>query len=232
MNYLDYIIIFIIVFYGLWGLAKGLKKLFFDLIGYAIAFISAIYLSPYLREFISSTAFYIKIQNGIYDTFSRISPTITHSIDTLKIPTNINELFLTEPGLRDVFSTFPGLKETLNNNIIALSGKPFLHTMTLYLIGILSILLIFIVVKVVFSIIVSITIMQYDSYPLAITNRILGLTIGIFIAICLVALSLQLLEAYSITISPVIAETIKDSKYGHIFTSFPILEWVQNIVPK
>ena len=232
MNYLDYMIICVIVFYGLWGFAKGLKKLVFDFIGYALAFAAAKYLSPYLTDFISETAFYNNIQNGIYDTFSRISPTITPSLDTLKIPSNINEIFVNEPGLRDVFSTFPGLKETLNNNIIALSGKPFLDTMTLYLIGILSILLIFIVVKVLFSVIISVTVLQYDPYPLALTNRILGFTIGIFTSICIIALTLQLLEAYSITISPVIADTITNSKYGHMFTSIPILQWIENVIPK
>ena len=232
MNYLDYIIIAGLIFYGLWGLAKGLTKLVFDFLGYVVAFLAAKYLSPFAIDYLQGTGVAVSIQESLYKTFSRISPTLTHSVETIKIPDNLTELISSEPGLRSVFNTYPTLRESIDQNIASLSGEPFMATLATYIIGIISIVIIFVVVKILFSVVVSIILSRNDQLPLAITNRILGMVVGVAVAIGLIALSLQLLETYSLTSSPVIAETIAHSKYGYLFTSLPLLEWLQNIMPK
>lgn len=232
MNYLDYIIIAILIFYGLWGLAKGFLKLILDLAGYVVAFFAAKLFSPYLIEYINGTAIPSHIQNSIYDTFARVSPTITRSLETIKIPDNINELIASEPGLRDVFATFPQIRESINSNIISLSGQPFMETITQYIIGILCAIAIFLVVKIVFSIVVSVFLSRQDHFPLAVTNRILGMAVGLVIAVCIISLGLQFAEAYSLASTPVLAETMANSKYGHLFTTIPLLDWIQSIIPK
>lgn len=232
MNYLDYVIIAIFIFYGLWGLAKGFLRLFLDLIGYVVAFFAAKLFSPYLIDWVNQTTLPSTIQNSIYDTFSRVSPNITRSLETLRIPENINELISKEPGLRDVFNTFPQIRDTINSNISDLAGQPFLETVATYILGILCAVTIFLVVKVIFSVIVSVFLSRQDQFPLAITNRILGLIVGLIIAVCIVSLGLQIAEAYSLASTPVLAETMANSMYGHLFTTIPLLDWILSIIPK
>ena len=232
MNYLDYIIIAILIFYGLWGLAKGFLKLILDLAGYVVAFLAAKLFSPYLIEYINGTMIPTHIQNNIYDTFARVSPNITRSLETMKIPDNINDLIAGEPGLSDVFATFPQIKTSINSNIASLSGQPFLETLTHYIVAILCAVAIFLVVKILFSIVASVFLSRQEHFPLAITNRILGMAVGLIIAVGIISLGLQFVEAYSLASTPVLSETLANSKYGHLFTTLPLLDWIQNILPK
>lgn len=231
MNYLDYIIIGLLLFYALWGLSKGFLKLIADLAGYILAFLAAKFLSPFLVEYLYKTPFPASIQENIYNTFSRISPEITPSVETITIPNNLSSLIESEPGLRSVFNTFPNLRETIDQNLSVLSGQPFMATITSYLVTIISILAIFLVVKILVSVVASIIFSRQDYFPLAFVNRVLGLVVGLATAILIVAFTLQIIEFYALASSPIFADTIARSRYGHHFTSLPLLEWLHQFTP-
>lgn len=232
MNYLDYIIIAIVVFYGLWGLAKGFLRLVLDLAGYIIAFMAAKWLSPYLIDYVQTTNIPNAIHTSLFDTFKRISPTLTSSIDNLKIQGSLDTLTQQEPALRDVFHQYPTLKEKVDANMIAMSGNSFMETITTYLVSILCVVAIFLLVKIIFSVITSIMLARQDYMPLAVTNRIFGMLTGLLVAGIVISFSLQLIQTYALTSSPVLSDTISQSKYGHIFTNIPILDYIQSIIPK
>lgn len=229
MNYIDYIIIGFIIFYALWGLSKGLLKIIFDLAGYIAAFFAAKLLSPALVDILKETQLSTVIQNQLYDTFNKLSPTLTRSIETVKIPENITELINSEPGLSKIFESYPKLFDSLQANIIKLSGQGFLESITGYILSIIAVLLIFIVVKVIISIIVSIILSRHDDLPLAFVNRLLGLVFGLVSAFILLSFAFQLGEIYALTTSPVLSNAIAHSQFGYLFTSVPILEWLSTI---
>lgn len=230
MNYLDYIIIAIFIFYGLWGLAKGILRIVLDLVGYIVAIIIAKLTSPLLISYINGTSFYGNVHNKIFDTFSRISPELGRSIETLKIPDNISEMITQEPGLRSVLHSYPKLQSAIESNLSTLYGRGFMEVVTEYVIAILSILVIFVFVKTLFSIAVSVILSRQDHLPLAITNRILGMVLGCFVALFIVTFTLQLIEVYSLASSPVLLDTISHSKYGHVFTSIPLLDFMTKLI--
>lgn len=230
MNYLDYIIIAIFIFYALWGLAKGLLRIVLDIAGYIVAIIVAKLTSPFLIEFLSGTSIYGNIHSKIYKTFSKVSPSLTRSIETIKIPNNFADMLQEEPGLRSIMNTYPKLQSAIESNIRTLNGRGFMEVVTEYILAIISLIAIFLVVKIVFSIIVSIILSNQDQMPLALTNRILGLTLGCIIALFIVTFSLQLLEAGSLAGSPALLDTISHSKYGHVFTSLPLLDFLTQLI--
>lgn len=230
MNYLDYIIIAIFIFYGLWGLAKGLIRILFDVVGYIVAIFAAKFLSPFLIDYLNGTSLYGSIHNRIFETFSKINTGIGRSVETITIPENMSSLLDKEPGLRSVMSSYPKLQSALESNISALNGRVFMEVITEYIIAIIALVAIFLLVKILFSIIVSIVLSSQDQMPLALTNRVLGMTLGCIIALFIVTFSLQLLEASSLASSPMILETISSSKYGHVFTSLPLLEFLSKMI--
>lgn len=229
MNYLDYLIIGIVVFYGLWGISKGLLKIVFDFLGYIVAFFAAKLLSPTLVSYITTTGIKDQIFSKISETFTKINPDLSQ-LETLKLPDNMSSLLQQEPELTKVLSEYPQIKSVLEDNMAKLSGQGILDVLTEYVIFIASILVIFIVTKLIYSIIISIVLSQREELPLAITNRILGLTLGLGIAFILLSFAFQLAEVYAITSSPVIANAIRDSKFGYLFTSVPLVEWLSQIV--
>jgi len=230
MNYLDYIIIAIFIFYALWGLTKGLLRIVLDLAGYVVAIVVAKLTSPFLIEFLNNTSIYGNIHNKIYDTFSKISPDLTRAVETIKIPNNLSNLLQQEPGLRSIMNSYPKLQSTIESNITALNGRGFMEVVTEYIVAIISLIAIFLVVKIAFSIVVSIVLSNQDQMPLALTNRILGMTLGCIIALFIVTFSLQLLEAGSLASSPALLDTISHSKYGHVFTSLPLLDFLAQLI--
>ena len=230
MNYLDYIIIAIFIFYGLWGLAKGILRIVLDLVGYVVAVIVAKLASPLLITYLNGTSFYGNVHNKIYDTFSRISPELGRSIETLKIPDSLSEMVQQEPGLRSVLHSYPKLQSTIEANMNSLYGRGFMEVVTEYMMAIISILAIFVFVKIIFSLVVSVILSRQDQLPLAITNRIFGMVFGCLVALFLVTFTLQLVEVYSMASSPVLLETISHSKYGHMFTSIPLLDFMTKLI--
>jgi len=59
----------------------------------------------------------------------------------------------------------------------------------------------------------------------------LGLILGIVIAVLIVGFSLQIVESYALASSPTFAETIAHSRYGHHFTGLPLMEWLHEFTP-
>lgn len=228
MNYIDYLIIGLVVFYALWGLSKGLVKIIFDFMGYVVAFFTAKLFAPQLAEILSKSALYVTIKDGIITTFEKISPDLSN-LQTLKIPGNLNDFIQSEPGIKEIFNSYPKLMDTMQKGITDFSGQGFIDTLASYVILVLSALILFLIAKVVFSIIVSIILSQRDEMPLAFINRILGLTFGLTIAFILLSFFFQLAEVYALTSSPVLTKAIETSKYGHYFTTLPLLEWLSNI---
>lgn len=230
MNYLDYTIIGILLFYSLWGLSKGLLKIILDFIGYIVAFFAAKFFSPLLVDYIQTTSFYTHIQNEILDTLNKLSPGISQTLPDVTLPSNMSTLLNQTPELNQVFNSFPGLLEKIQENISRLSGMNFLTVVTDYVILIISVILIFILAKIIYAIIISVLTSRREPMPLAITNRILGFAFGLGLAFVLLSFGLQLLEVFSITSSPVLSDAIATSKYGHYLTDIPLVEWVSKIV--
>lgn len=225
MNYIDYLIIGVILFYALWGLSKGLIKIIFDFIGYVVAFFTAKIFGPKLADILADGNLYNNIKTGIMSTFEKINPNLS-SLETIEIPSNLNDMLQTQPGIQDIFNTYPKLMDTMQAKISQISGQGFIETLTDYVVLIIAVVIIFLVAKVVFSIIVSIILAQRDELPLAFVNRIFGMALGITIAAILLSFAFQLAEVYSLTSSPVLASAVAESKYGHYFTSLPLLEWI------
>ncbi|MBN2793859.1 MAG: CvpA family protein [Clostridia bacterium] len=230
MNYLDYTIIAILLFYSLWGLSKGLLKIILDFVGYIVAFIAAKFLGPILVNFIQTTSFYTHIQNEILDTLNKLSPGISKTLPDITLPNNMDTLLIQAPELKQIFNGFPELLNKVEANIVKLSGMNFLTVITDYVVLVLSVILIFIVSKIVYSIVISIILSKKEPMPLAVTNRILGFTFGLAVAFFILSFSIQVLEAFSITSSPVLADAIATSKYGHYLTDIPLIELVSKIV--
>lgn len=230
MNYLDYFIIGFILLYSIWGLSRGLLKISLDFTGYIVAFILAKLFSPALMNFVSDTNIYGNIQNKIFETFTKISPDLTVSVETLKIPDSVSSLINQEPGINKILDNYPKLLEALEKNINKLSGQGFMDVITEYVVMILCVFLIFVFVKIVFSIITSVILSRRDSLPLAFSNRLLGMALGMITSLIILSFAFQFAEAYSLTTSPVLANTIAESKYGHLFTTVPILEWLSKFV--
>lgn len=230
MNYLDYTILAIVIIYGLWGLSKGLLKIIFDFVGYIVAFFSAKLFSPLLVSFINSSHFQSSIEDKLLNTFDSVSPGLNQSLGSITLPNNMPSLLNMEPKLQAIFDQYPKLFENLEKNISSLAGKNLLTTITEYVILIISVVILFIVVKIIYSIIVSIILSRQSQMPLALTNRILGLSFGLVISFILISFGIQLFEIYAMTSSPVLAEAIGESQYSHIFTSLPLLDWISKIV--
>lgn len=230
MNYLDYTIIGVIVFYGLWGLSKGLLKIILDFAGYIVAFFAAKLFSPMLVDYLVDTGIQTSIQNKLIETFNKIVPNISQSLESINLPSNLNTLLQQEPQLNKILESYPTLGDSLEQNMSELAGQGLFEVITEYILMILSIVAIFMLVKIVFSVIVSIILSRQDQMPLAFTNRILGLSLGLVIAFVLLSFAVQLTEVVALTSSPVISDAIATSKYGHIFTSIPLLDWLSKIL--
>lgn len=230
MNYLDYAILVVIVFYALWGLSKGLMKIILDFAGYVVAFLAAKFFGTTLADMIATTSFKVTIQERIVESFNRLSPGIDTTLKSLTIPDNITTMIRQEPQLNDIFSTYPKLLDKIESNIRLLSGKNLLEVISDYVILILSVVAIFIVVKLLFSVIVSIVLSRQDQMPLAITNRIFGLAFGTVLAFIILSFTIQMVEIYSMSSSAVLSDAIHQSKLGYLFTAIPLTEWVSKII--
>lgn len=230
MNYLDYFIIGVVVFYGLWGLSKGLLKIGLDFVGYIVAFFAAKLLSPFLVSYLTGTGLQVSIQNKLIETFDKIVPGISQSLSTLTLPSDMGTLLEQQPDLTTIFNSYPTLFGTLEKNMYALSGRAIFEAISAYVILVISVLLIFLVVKIVFSIVVSIILSRQDHMPLAFVNRLLGLAVGLTLSFVLLSFALQLSEVYALTSSPVISEAITTSTFGHLFKTVPLMEWLSKII--
>lgn len=232
MNFLDYFIIGFIIFYSLWGLAKGFLKIILGLLGYVVALIAAKLLSPFLVTYVNGTAFYGNIHSRLFESFSKVSPELSRSIETLTLPNSLSELLRQEPALAKVFEDFPKITELLEKHISDFSGIGFMEVITEYLIMIICVVVIFVVTKIIFSIIIYVILSRRDDLPLAIFDRFLGLLIGLFTSLILLSFGLQLVEIFSLSSSPVLAETIANSQLGHYFTMLPIVELISSFIKK
>jgi len=230
MNYIDYFIIGFIAFYGFWGVSKGLLKIILDLAGYVAAFFAAKIFSPVLFDYVNTTGIYGNIQDKLYQAFNKVSPDLSKSVETLKLPDNMDVLLRQEPELSKVLDAYPKLNETLSSNMSSLSGRGLMDVITEYVVLILCAVAIFILAKIIISVIISVILSRQDQLPLAMTNRLLGLSLGVVISFALLSFIFQLGEVYSLTSSPVISDAIADSRYGHVFTSIPILDWISKII--
>ncbi len=226
MNYLDYIIIGIVAFYAIWGLANGILKIVLGFLGYVVAFFAAKFLTPFAVTFLNESNYFDDLKLKIFNVFREISPNISESFQSLKIPSNIPELISKEPGLTEIFSKYPKLEESISSNISAISGKGFLDVIAEYTLALICAVIIFFTVKLIYTIIVSIILSRRDNLPLAVLDRILGLGFSVLISVVLLFFAFQIMEFLSITSVTSINDAIINSKFAHIFTSIPLLEWV------
>lgn len=228
MNVLDYIIIITIILYGIWGFSKGLGKTLLSLGSTFVAFISVKILYPLVMQGLISMGVSDYVYTRILSTFSRIVPNLPDQFQTLIFPSSIIDLTNQAPYFQDILEKYPNLMNLIESNINQLAGTSVLQTFISYVLGTFTIVIIFFVVKSILLVVTSALYLRLDKENQEFYHRISGFFIGIIMSIIMLCFVLQTLEVYALISTPVLEETISESKYGHIFTEIPLLKTLDN----
>jgi len=190
MNIADFIVIGIIIIAGIIGLFKGLINTLYKLVTYILAIYLSFTLAKPISTWFYGTSIYIKIQEGItnfisklglnFENLENLSPeNISNAIKGMPLPDSVNQ------SVAETISSIGGSAHTMLES--------FVMTITNLIILVLCGLILFLVLKVLFSlfghVIKGITqipiIKQLDKVGGSILGSIIGIVIVFVLGIVL-----------------------------------------------
>ncbi|KPU26573.1 hypothetical protein TR13x_09510 [Caloranaerobacter sp. TR13] len=216
MNWVDYVVIVILLVNGLGGLSKGLIITLFNLVGFILSLYIAKLYYPVLANFIKNNPNFIYTIKKYVTTRVEIiinkignSGSIGDFFEILKLPNKLGEKMINDPNVNSYM-----------NNTINTAGDMISTKLTGLFVDIISIIIVFLVAKFILYVVVSILDNIAQLPVLRQINKSAGLIFGLIKGIFIIYILFAIITPV-VTMFPdgAIAKGIYDSTIGYYLYS-------------
>ncbi len=188
----DIVALVFVVVYAIFGIIKGFTKTFFAMFGTFLGLILAAALAPFMARFIESKLAWISALteslSGVLDNF------FSRDLSTMLV-SSANEQTLEKMGLggfliKTVLSAKTSAEIPADSTVMDVIYPTFAY----YIVVIISLIALFIIIKLIFFIIGEIVKKHYTNKKIKALDRVLGFVIGIFHGIIVVEMIIMIIS--------------------------------------
>lgn len=188
----DIVALVFVVVYAIFGIVKGFTKTFFAMFGTFLGLIIAAALAPFMARFIESKLGWISALteslSGVLDNF------FSRDLSTMLV-SSANEQTLEKMGLggfliKTVLSAKTSAEIPADSTVMDVIYPTFAY----YIVVIISLIALFIIIKLIFFIIGEIVKKHYTNKKIKVLDRVLGFVIGIFHGIIVVEMIIMIIS--------------------------------------